>query len=161
MIILACGGVGFSMATAHRQKENMLQQIISAVALMTSELQFRQTVLPQLMHLCAKETSGTISRVFAAMHRELQRQIAPDAACCMAAVVDEMPKMPDSIREKLTLLGNCLGRYDLSGQISGLETVAQLCQRELSGLLHNRDARMRSYVTLGLCAGVALVILFI
>ena len=42
-----------------------------------------------------------------------------------------------------------------------MEAVLQLCKRELDGLYLNRDARLRSYTTLGLCGGIALVILFI
>lgn len=161
MILAVCGGLGFSMAAAHRQKENMLQQIVAAAKLMICELQYRQTALPKLMAICARETGGAISQIFSAMALELERQIAPDASCCMAAVLEAVPKIPPLVLEKLKLLGSSLGRFDLQGQISGLETVAQLCQRDLDGLTMNRDARLRSYMTLGLCAGAALVIILI
>lgn len=161
MILAACGGMGFSLAAAHRQKEQLLRQLIAAVKFMACELQYRQTALPQLMVLCARETGGAMSQVFSAMGMELERQIAPDASCCMAAVLEAMPKLPRVVQEKLRLLGSSLGRFDLQGQLSGLETVAQMCQRDLDGLTLNRDARLRSYMTLGLCAGAALVILFI
>ena len=161
MIVAACGGMGFSLAAGHRQRERMLQQLIQAVEFMTCELQYRQTPLPQLMRLCAEETGGLIRKAFSELAQELERQLAPDAACCMAAAVERIPKLPAAIREKLLLLGRSLGRFDLSGQLAGLEAVAQLCKRDLQGLLVNRDARLRGYMTLGLCAGVALVILFI
>lgn len=161
LILAACGGMGISMASGHRRKERMLRQIMTAVQCMACELQYRHTPLPGLMWLCAGETSGQIARVFTAMAKELERQIAPDAACCMHAVLEETPKLPRIITEKLRLLGRTLGRFDLSGQLSGLETVNQLCKRELDGLLADRDSRLRSYTTLGLCAGAALVILFI
>lgn len=161
LILVACGGMGFAMASAHRQKERMLQQMITAVQYMTSELQFRQTALPQLMKLCAQQTTGLLARIFSAMEAELERQLAPDAACCMTAVLKTTQNLPGIVKDKLLLLGNSLGRFDLAGQLSGLETVAQLCRRELDGLLLNRDARLRSYATLGLCAGAALVILFV
>ena len=161
LILAACGGMGLSFAAAHRQKERMLQQLIAAAKLMMCELQYRQTALPQLMSLAARESSGSISRVFATVRQELERQIAPDAACCMAVALENECKLPKQVEEKLRLLGNSLGRFDLQGQLSGLETVAQLCQRDLDGLLYNRQARLRSYMTLSLCAGAALVILFI
>ena len=161
LIFTACGGMGLSLANAHRQKERQLQQLISAARFMACELQYRQTPLPQLMRFCADETSGHLGRVFSDLAWELEQQLAPDAACCMAATVEKMQKLPAVIQEKLLLLGRTLGRFDLSGQLSGLEAVAQLCQRELDGLLLNRDARLRSYMTLGLCGGLALVILFV
>ena len=161
MIVAACGGMGFSLAAAHKQRERMLQQLITAVQFMACELQYRQTALPQLMALTAQQSGGQIARIFAAMATELDRQVAPDAACCMAAALASVPGLPAVVKEKLQLLGSSLGRFDLTGQLSGLETVAQLCRRELDGLLVNRDARLRSYATLGLCAGAALVILFV
>lgn len=161
LIILACGGMGFSMAAAHRRKEQMLRQIITAVKFMTSELQYRQTPLPNLLAMTAAETTGPISGIFQAVNRELEQQIAPDAACCMHAVLERTAKLPEMVLQKLQLLGRTLGRFDLSGQLSGLEAVSQLCKRDLDGLLMNRDARLRSYGTLGLCVGAALVILFI
>lgn len=161
MIVAACGGMGFSLAAAHKQRERMLQQLITAVQFMACELQYRQTALPQLMAMTARQSGGQIARIFAAMATELERQVAPDAACCMAAALASVPGLPAVVKEKLQLLGSSFGRFDLTGQLSGLETVAQLCRRELDGLLVNRDARLRSYATLGLCAGAALVILFV
>ena len=161
LILAACGGMGLSLAGSHRQKERQLQQLISAARFMACELEYRQTPLPQLMHLCADETGGWISRVFSLLAYELERQLAADAACCMASAVAQVPKLPVVVQEKFLLLGRTLGRFDLRGQLAGLEAVAQLCQRDLDGLLLNRDARLRSYMTLGLCAGVALVIIFV
>ena len=161
LIFAACGGMGLSLAGAHRQKERQLQQLISVARFMACELEYRQTPLPQLMQLCAHETGGGISRVFSLLAQELERQLAPDAACCMASAVAQVPKLPAVVQEKFLLLGRTLGRFDLRGQLTGLEAVAQLCQRDLDGLLLNRDARLRSYMTLGLCAGVALVIIFV
>ena len=128
---------------------------------MACELQYRQTPLPNLLAMSADETAGSIRQIFLAMSRELERQIVPDAGCCMQVVLDDFPKLPEMVRQKLELLGRTLGRFDLQGQLAGLETVSQLCQRDLDGLLVNRDSRLRSYGTLGLCAGAALVILFI
>lgn len=160
-IFLACGGMGISIAASHRQKERMLQQIIAAAQFMTCELEYRQTALPQLMEQCAQQTSGVVGHIFQSLSRELQRQIAPDATCCMAAVLDASPKLPAMVLEKMEFLGRTLGRFDLSGQLSGLQALTQLCKRDLDGLLVNREARLRGYMTLGFCAGAALVILFI
>ncbi len=161
LILGSCGGLGCSIAVTYRQKENMLQQLIIAAKFMICELQYRQTDLPQLISMCARETSGLISHIFSQLKVELERQLAPDASCCVAAVLENVGKVPLSIQEKLRLLGSSLGRFDLQGQISGLETIAQLCQRDLDGLTMNREVRLRSYLTLGLCAGAALVIIFI
>lgn len=160
-IILACGSIGFLQAFTFRQKENMLQQLVHAVQFMICELQYHQTPLPQLMRMSAAESNGTVGKILFAYGEELDRQLAPDAACCMNAVIAQIPKLPSILRERLLLLGRSMGRFDLTGQIAGLEAVCQLCKRDLDGMSVNRDVRLRSYLTLGLCAGIALVILFV
>lgn len=161
LIIFACGGMGISMASVHRQKEQMLQQLVTLVKYMACELQYRQPPLHQLIRSAAAHTSGTISRIFNTLCDELERQVAPDAGGCMDTVLKKIPAVPNVVTEKLNMLGSSLGRFDLSGQLSGLEAVAQLCQRDLDGLTQNRETRLRAYVTLGLCAGSAIVILFL
>jgi uncharacterized membrane protein len=88
-------------------------------------------------------------------------QISADAGCCMEAVLQKADKLPQTVKNELRLLGKSLGRFDLQGQLSGIASVMELCRRDLEGLLCNQDVRLRSYRTLGICAGVALVILFI
>ena len=58
-------------------------------------------------------------------------------------------------------MGSSLGRFDLDGQLLGLEAVRVYCQEQLSEMSKDRDVRLRSYQTLGLCAGAALAILFV
>jgi hypothetical protein len=59
------------------------------------------------------------------------------------------------------MLGTSLGRYDLQGQLNGIESVRIRCRSDLEELERNRDVRLRSYQRLGLCAGCALAILFL
>jgi hypothetical protein len=49
----------------------------------------------------------------------------------------------------------------LEGQLQGIASVHSACERTLEQLSNNREMRLRSYQTLGLCVGAALVILFI
>ena len=54
-----------------------------------------------------------------------------------------------------------MGRYDLEGQLQGIQTVKMECHGYLDELERHRAERLRSYQTLGLCAGAALVIIFV
>jgi hypothetical protein len=57
------------------------------------------------------------------------------------------------------LLGETLGRFDLQGQLRGLEAVKKNAEFELEQLRSNQDVRLRNYRTFSICAGAALVIL--
>ena len=161
LIIAGCGGVGFSMAAAHRREESALRQLIGALDYMGCELQYHLTPLPELCRSAAEQTVGCIRQVLISLASELESQIAPDASACMNAAISKTSKLPQRVQKNLTGLGSSLGRFDLQGQLNGLEGARQQCRRDLDELSKDRDVRLRSYQTLGLCAGSALAILFL
>lgn len=160
LIILGCGGFGFSLAAAHRREENTLRQLIGALDYMECELQFRLTPLPDLCRQAGREGSGPVAQVLLRLSQELDCQISPDVASCMQAALSSI-EVPSHTARNLELLGASLGRFDMNGQLKGLESVRASCRRDLEALETNRDARLRSYQTLGLCTGAALAIIFI
>lgn len=161
LIIAGCGGVGFSMAAAHRREEKALWQLIGVLNYMGCELQYHLTPLPELCRCAAEQTVGNIRQLFQNLASELEGQIAPDATACMNAAIAKTSRLPQQARKNLLMLGTSLGRFDLQGQLKGLEAARQQCRRDLDGLTRDRDVRLRSYQTLGLCAGSALAILFL
>ena len=79
----------------------------------------------------------------------------------MQAALSSVEDIPKHTREALADMGKTLGRFDLSGQLKGLEQVRASCRAELESLRSNREPQLRSYQTLGLCAGAALAILLV
>ena len=161
LVILGCGSFGFLIAAAHRREERVLQQLLSALDYMQCELQYRLTPLPDLCRQTAANHYGIIKTAFHSLATELEDQISPDVERCMNAVLGKLKDVPKLTREALVLLGGSLGRFDLDGQLNGLEAARQTCRRGLEELRRDKPVRLRSYQTLGLCAGAALAILFI
>ena len=161
MVIACCGWFGFSMAAAHRREESTLRKLIGVLDYIECELQYHLTPLPELCRQAASETTGVIRAVFTVLATELDDQISPDVGSCMDAVLARIHEIPKITKYCLQLLGKSLGRFDLQGQLSGLSGVRQQCRQELQSMCVNKEVRLRSYQTLGLCAGAALVILFI
>lgn len=161
LIFAGCGGFGFLLAANHRREETSLRQLIGVLDFMACELQYHLTPLPDLCRQASKETAGVVSSILLGLAGELEDQISPDVASCMRAALTRQKDIPKHANKCLLELGSCLGRFDLNGQLRGLESVRMLCRSELESLTKNRDERLRSYQTLGLCAGAALAILFI
>lgn len=161
MIVVSCGGFGFSLAAMQVREERSLRQLISALDFMECELQYRLTPLPDLCRQTALEVSGGNRVVFQGLAEELEAQVSPDVERCMVAALSRNPNLPGQTLEAFRLLGQTLGRFDLPGQLKGLESVRAVCRRRLEELTTNREPRLRSYQTLGICAGAALAILFL
>lgn len=160
-IIWGCGGVGFSIAANYKRKEKLLNQLTHILHFMESELQYRLTPLPELCHQAGYEVTGLLREIFLNLARELDWQCSPDVRSCMSSILKKYSDMPACIKKMLVKLGNSLGRYDLPGQLRGIQAIQTICEGELRKLGKDRDSRLRSYQTLGLCAGAAMVILFV
>lgn len=161
LVIAGCGGFGFSLAHNYRREENMLRQLMKILDFMRCELEYRQSTLAQLCMDASQQASGCIGKVFSLMAKELDMQVCPDASCCMDMSLKNVRGLSRSARQVLMLLGSSIGRFDLKGQLSELESVKRECNEMLENLMRHKETRIRNYQTLGLCAGVALAIILI
>ena len=158
-ILISCGCFGIILASSHKKEVICLKKLIASLDFMECELQFRMLALPDLCRKTAGETDGILRQVFVSLANELEEQISPDVRRCMHCALVNIHSIPQHTLECLKILGDSLGRFDLDGQLKGLEFVRSECRLKLNKLLSNADVRIRSYQTIGLCAGAALVIL--
>ena len=159
-LVTGCGGFGFAMAAASRREEQQLQFLLRSLEYMSCELSYRQTPLPVLCRGAALGERGMVSAFFLELAQELERGAAPDVQACVAAVLERM-EPPKHLRRLLKELGATLGRFDLPGQLRGIDSSIRFTEDALRRLRDGADNRRRSYQTLGLCAGAAMAILFL
>ena len=161
LIICGCGFIGFKVSATYRREEHDLQQLIYALDYIACELQYRRSPLPDLCRSAGSEQNGCIGKLFLNLADELESQISPDVQSCLAVAAATAGQLSSRIQQAICILGASLGRFDLEGQLQGLESVRIYCRGELEKMSKDRDTRLRSYQTLGICTGAALAILFI
>lgn len=161
LIMASCSGCGFAIAAGKRREEQLLYQLIGILQFLEADLQYRLTPLPELCRLAAGETRAILRTVFLNLYRELKWQQLPDAGSCMYAAIQRSGEIPPKVRRLLVQLGHTLGRFDLPGQLQGIQSVRKRSEETLDAIRKNRDERLRSYQTLGICAGAALAIILI
>lgn len=161
LIIISCSGCGFAIAAGKRREESLVCQLLRILQIIEAELQYHVTPLPELCRMAAGETKGILRVIFMNLYRELKWQQLPDAGSCMYAAIQRSGEMPARVRRLLVQLGQTLGRFDLSGQLQGIRAVQKRCEETLEMIRKNRDERLRSYQTLGVCAGAALAIILV
>lgn len=161
LIVIASGLTGFQFSASYRMEEYNLRQLIGALDYMVCELRYRQSALPDLCRQIGIEQRGKIGMLFANLADELSAQISPDVPGCLAAAASKSGQLSARIQKAVCIMGASLGRFDLDGQLMGLDAVREYCREQLETMGKDRDTRLRSYQTLGLCAGAALAILFV
>lgn len=160
MIFFGCGGFGFTMAASNRRDEACLVQLNAGLEYMICELSYRQTPLPELCRGTASICGNQVGVFFLELAKELEKQLAPDVQVCVYEVLERM-RISGGLRRLLQEVGTTLGRFDLTGQLRGLEGAVRSVELELRRIRDGASQRRRSYQTLGLCAGAAAAILLL
>ena len=161
LIIAGCSCFGFFYTAAYKRETRYLRRYIGALEFMQCELQYRMTALPELCKMTAEVCEGNLKKLFLNLGKELESQISPNVEQCMQAAIAKVGDLPKLTKEVLLHLGPVLGRFDLDGQCKGLESQRMNAIRILKLHSENQETRLRSYQTLGICAGAAVAILFI
>lgn len=159
-IFVGCGSFGFAMASASRREETELRRLIAALEFMSCELSYRMTPLSTLCRLAARDSGGTVRWFLNELSQALERQTEPDVQTCIRELLVMLPPSK-YLNRQLRELGTTLGRFDLPGQLRGLENAIRSTEEALRAMRDGAADRRRSYQTLGLCAGAAMAILFL
>lgn len=160
LLLGGCGGFGLTMVGHYRREIAMLRQLISLLQEMEWELKYRLTPLPELCGICAAGSGGQLRELFLSLRKDLESGMFAEVSGCMNAHLQSMA-FPGRCESCLKELGSSLGRYDLEGQLQGIRAVRCRCRSCLEEMESHRPERLRSYQTLALCAGAALVILLV
>lgn len=160
LVFAGCSSVGFLMAAGYRREEKLLMQTKRFLEKLECELSCRVSTLPQLCHM-AFDCGDPIRSLYTKLEEELDRQVMPDVNSCMQAAIRKQPQLPASVRSIHEQLGMTLGQFDLQGQLQQIGAVRAICEDNLSRIRDHRDEKLKSYQTLGLCAGAALALLFL
>ena len=159
LIIAGCGGYGIMLARNHRREVNALHELVLVLDRMICELEYRLTPLPELCRFGAEQSKGPVSAFFLSLANAMDEQVSADVSMCTITALKQVSGMPTQAAAQLQAMGQTMGRFDLSGQLTSLEQCKQSCLGQLEVLEHRQTERLRSYQTLGFCAGAALAIL--
>ncbi len=160
LVVLSCSSCGMMMAAAYRREEVLLRQLREIMEWMACELRCRATDLPCLFLRATQRTQGPLGTLFDRMSTALSGRVEPDAMTCMETALRAVC-LPGKVRQIALQLGASLGEFHLEGQVRQLEAVGAECSRLLEEHVSNRDSRLRTYRTMGVCGGLALAILLL
>ena len=147
------------MALSVRRTGEVLSQLLAALEQMRCEIAFRHTPLPELMQLLAAESHGAVADFFRNTSKELMRREAASAGVAFRMCLPPAPVFPPQARQTILQLGSSLGRYDIKSQLRGVDLAIERTRNQLDKWRSEQRSLIRSYCTLGICAGMAIAIL--
>lgn len=163
LIFAVCSGFGFYLAEKDRQDVKCLRYLLYSLDYMGNELQYHMTPLPQLLRQTAAQCHHkSLSHIFLQFSHQLEDKYCGDFSECTNSVMRQCKyPLPGKSYRILNELCRTMGRFDLEGQINSIMSVKASCLNEYDALRTDLTTRTRNYRTLGICAGAAIVILFI
>ena len=154
LVLLASGSFGITAGVRYYRAARHLQAFCRAVELLRCEINYSLQPLPEVCALVADRLAGppaAFFRCFAAQRRDRAAAAALEAARGL-----QLPQ--DAVMAVLELC-SALGRYDLDGENRMLDLTAKRLQAALARCEAEKRPRAKCYAALGLCTGLALLIL--
>lgn len=160
-VILGASGAGFSMALGVRRSISVMQQLLAALEQMKSEMEYRKTPLPELMRVLAVSARGGLADFFGCLSDDLHLRQEGSVYAIVRKNLAATPAgvFSPQVRHILLNLGSGLGKYDLPGQLRAVDLAMDRLRSLLEQCQAEQRSRIRSYCTLGVCAGLAIAII--
>lgn len=158
-ILLSAASVGLRISAALKKRCKDVSRFLSSLSVLEYEISFLRTPLPQAFEKASQIAVGDLQSVYRSVSQQMKnsRWLSP-----RSAVENSLNEFPNELFGEILLeLSDMIGKYDLQAQLNGIETAKLQTSELLSGLEQERSLRSKTYKTLSICAGLALVILLL
>lgn len=161
LVLGGAGGVGIGKGLQFYRQLRQLRDFVAAVEILKCELNYSLMPLPKLYRVAGRRTQGACSRFFHNLATRLE-QGTPRSRAVEHALADTGGLcLPKDAMMSLLELCSALGRYDMDGENRMLQLSGQRLKTALERTEREKRPLAKSYASLGLCTGVALVILML
>jgi len=158
-VVLGASGAGLSMALGAQRALRQTRQLGAALEQMKNEIAYRRTPLPELMRLLEVSYPGPLGALFGEIAAQLALRQEASVYAIVRKALSGAPLVGAQVRQVLLELSPGLGQYGVQGQLYALELAAGRARELTAALEAGQKGRLRSYSTLGVCAGLAVAIL--
>lgn len=164
LVFLVCSYIGFQMASRCQARPRHLRQIISCLGSLRSYIVYASLPLHDAVAQCTNGIDGPVAIFFQKVADILKKETLLTPEEIIERVLNEMQgslmlKSPEI--EVLHVLGGNLGIMNCKEQDKYLSMVIEQLERFENEATRFRDLNTKMYRYLGICGGMAIVIILI
>ncbi|OUN01793.1 MAG: hypothetical protein BAA04_02735 [Firmicutes bacterium ZCTH02-B6] len=161
LVFGAAAMIGAVVARAHQDRPRVLRSLQAALTMLQTEIVYAGTPLPEALGQVARRTPPPTGAFFAAAADILRSRPGITAGEAWQEALRAGPGWPLTVDDELVLqdLGACLGRSDAADQQKHLQLALTQLARLQAEAEAQREAQVRLWRWLGVCAGGCLVLL--
>lgn len=164
MVVIVGTSIGFTLANRCCERPRQIRQIISCLASLKSYINYVSVPLPEALTSCVNGTSGAVAELFckmAAILRDNGWMTPQEAIQCAIKETQGKLVLDKPELEVLEVLGANLGSTSRDEQRNYLEMIQDQLAKIEQDAMKLRDQNSKMYRYLGVCGGLAVVILLV
>ena len=156
-IFLTTAWIGILKAKKYVYRVDELREIKTALNIFKTKLKYTYSPIPEIFSEIGENIKSNIGTVFKIAVSYMQEETA--SASWEKAVDTVIFNMNEEDKSILKSLGNLLGKTDLEGQISQIELTEHFLEEQIIKAEKERQKNEKLFRTLGMTAGLAIVII--
>ncbi|HVI43114.1 MAG TPA: stage III sporulation protein AB [Anaerovoracaceae bacterium] len=163
-ILLAGIGIGHLKAKTYDNRVYHLQELITTLKVMESEMKYRLDPMPDLLLRISKIKVGMSTELMETASRLLRDQTSRDLADCWKEAVDTAyleSALNKEDKRIITDLGIELGKTDMESQSGMFLRTFSLLEAQTTEAIEEKKTKGKMYKSLGSAIGILIVILLI
>lgn len=163
LVITAGTAIGFSLASRYVERPRQIRQLISCLSALKSHINYAAVPLPEALSQCTCGVAGPVAEFFHTMSLLLANNgwLTPQAAMEQALKESQQLILNQPEREILAVFSANLGSMDQEEQVKSLELVHEQLARLQCEAERLCEQNVKMYRYLGICGGLAVVIILI
>ncbi len=161
-IVAGSASAGFYMAGNVRKTQRIYRDALRATAYMKSEIECYLTPLHDIYGQLARILPKPLASLFFALHEQARRSLGLLPAVHFSrARQQQKNRLPHELGQILAEMFDLLGRQDAVAQIRAITLAEERLNEALGRVSSEKKERCHAYETIGICAGIALVIILV
>lgn len=159
-VFAICSWIGFLFSRQYQYREKELKELKNAFHLLETKIRFTAIPLPEIFEEIAKTSSvTTIAELFRKASCQMQEKNAKEA---WEIAVEQMEgNLKEEDRRMMKEFGRLLGKTDIDGQMSQIELTKSFLEEQIEKAKLDRKKNEKLYKSLGMVAGLAIVIVLV
>lgn len=159
LLLFSSSYIGILISMKYKSRVKELKEMKTLLTIFSTKIKLTYEPIPQIFEELGKKENSNISYIFKKASENMKEMQAGKAWINALEMKNTNLKKEDI--EILKGLSTLLGKVDLEGQISEIELVDNFLDKQIEKAEEESKKSEKMYKTLGITAGLAMVIIFI
>lgn len=151
--------IGFLLAKRYQSRVRELKEMKTSLAIFATKIKLTYEPIPQIFEELGNKENSNISKIFQTASQKMKE--LPAGQAWIEALRVESTNLKKEDIEVLKGLSNLLGKVDLEGQIGEIQLVDNFLDGQIEKAEEESKKSEKMYKTLGITAGLAMVIILV